>query len=105
MITLVRTASKYLISFASRINQPSDDIAPETLQAETQEAADVLADLQIQLEPARLAQTEAKAKNILTALGFQPGALVQTHNQHVRRLAYESSFSHGSATGFRYSAS
>ncbi|OAQ69065.1 ABC transporter [Pochonia chlamydosporia 170] len=52
------------------INQSSEEITPDTLQAETQEAADMLADLQIQVEPSRIAQVETRAKSILTGLGF-----------------------------------
>lgn len=42
----------------------------DRLQAETQEAADMLAELQLQVEPSRLAQTEVKARSILAGLGF-----------------------------------
>ncbi|KAK4080358.1 hypothetical protein Trihar35433_1463 [Trichoderma harzianum] len=52
------------------LEQPDDEISTEALQAETQEAADMLADLQIQVEPSRLAQIEVQARNILTGLGF-----------------------------------
>lgn len=52
--------------------QPLEDISAEILQQETQEAADMLAELQIQVEPTRLAEVESKAKNILTGLGFTP---------------------------------
>lgn len=50
--------------------QDNSDITAEMLHAETQEAADLLADLQIQTEPARLAHIELRAKNILKGLGF-----------------------------------
>ncbi|KAF4467920.1 hypothetical protein FALBO_5224 [Fusarium albosuccineum] len=52
------------------LEQPNEDISPESLQAETQEAVDMLADLQIQVDPARVSETESKAKKILTGLGF-----------------------------------
>ncbi|EHK22278.1 uncharacterized protein TRIVIDRAFT_54248 [Trichoderma virens Gv29-8] len=52
------------------LDQADDEISAEALQAETQEAADMLADLQIQIEPSRLAQIEVQARNILTGLGF-----------------------------------
>ncbi|TFB03151.1 hypothetical protein CCMA1212_004521 [Trichoderma ghanense] len=52
------------------LDQPDDEISAEALHAETQEAADVLADLQSQIEPSRLAQIEVQARNILTGLGF-----------------------------------
>ncbi|EPE02328.1 abc transporter [Ophiostoma piceae UAMH 11346] len=48
----------------------NEKISPESIQAETQEAADLLAELQIQAEPARVAHTEARAKLILSGLGF-----------------------------------
>ncbi|KAK3897597.1 hypothetical protein C8A05DRAFT_47854 [Staphylotrichum tortipilum] len=51
-------------------DQPEDDISADTLQAETQEAADMLADLQLQVEPSRIADIESRAKKILTGLGF-----------------------------------
>lgn len=52
------------------LDQPEDEISADALQAETQEAADMLADLQIQVEPSRLAQIEVEARKILTGLGF-----------------------------------
>ena len=53
-----------------RNEQSADDISSETLQAETQEAADMLADLQLQVEPSLMADIESRAKKILTGLGF-----------------------------------
>lgn len=52
------------------IQQPESEISPETLQTEIQEAADMLADLQLQVEPTKVTEIEAKAKKILTGLGF-----------------------------------
>ncbi|KAL8372111.1 hypothetical protein RB595_001755 [Gaeumannomyces hyphopodioides] len=66
---------KTVAASESLINQADDDISPEALQAETQEAMDMLADLQLQVEPARLAEVEARAKKILAGLGFKPEAL------------------------------
>ncbi|KAK2590421.1 hypothetical protein QQS21_011894 [Conoideocrella luteorostrata] len=70
-------ARKALVAFEkvvaesdASINQSGDEISSDTLQAETQEAADMLADLQIQVEPSRLAQIESRAKSILSGLGF-----------------------------------
>ncbi|KAG6006305.1 hypothetical protein E4U21_007187, partial [Claviceps maximensis] len=67
-------------SFADckRINQAGSDITPETLQRETQEAADMLADLQIQVEPSRLSQIDIRAKSILTGLGFSQDRMAQS---------------------------
>ncbi|KFA50725.1 hypothetical protein S40293_07842 [Stachybotrys chartarum IBT 40293] len=70
-------ARKALVAFEkivaesnAKLQQPAEDISTEALQAETQEAADMLADLQLQIEPTRLAQVESQAKRILTGLGF-----------------------------------
>ncbi|KAM0340505.1 hypothetical protein ACHAPQ_001030 [Fusarium lateritium] len=52
------------------LEQSSEDISPDALQAETQEAVDMLADLQIQVDPTRVSEIESKAKKILTGLGF-----------------------------------
>ncbi|KAG5981680.1 hypothetical protein E4U55_002689 [Claviceps digitariae] len=59
------------------INQPGSDITPETLHLETQEAADMLADLQNQLEPSRLLQIDMRAQSILTGLGFSQDRMAQ----------------------------
>ncbi|KAG9259075.1 P-loop containing nucleoside triphosphate hydrolase protein [Emericellopsis atlantica] len=59
------------------IEQPGDEISSETLQAETQEAVDMLADLQLQIEPTRLLEVESRAKTILTGLGFTEARMDQ----------------------------
>ncbi|KAK7423465.1 hypothetical protein QQZ08_009034 [Neonectria magnoliae] len=59
------------------LEQPNDDIMPETLQEETQEAIDMLADLQIQVDPSRVAEIESKAKKILTGLGFSEALMAK----------------------------
>ncbi|GAB1316640.1 ABC transporter domain-containing protein [Madurella fahalii] len=61
---------KLVAQSAALNDQPADDISSETLQTETQEAADVLADLELQVEPSRMADIESSAKKILTGLGF-----------------------------------
>ncbi|KAK3324636.1 ABC transporter [Cercophora scortea] len=61
---------KVVAESAALIEQPDDAISPDTLQAETQEAIDLLSDLQLQVEPSRLADIESRAKKILTGLGF-----------------------------------
>ncbi|KAL6881147.1 P-loop containing nucleoside triphosphate hydrolase protein [Trichoderma novae-zelandiae] len=70
-------ARKALVAFEKAVadsqallDQPDDEISAEAVQAETQEAADMLADLQSQIEPSRLAQIEVQARSILTGLGF-----------------------------------
>lgn len=61
---------KTVAEYQAVVDQPNEDISPSTLQEETQEAADMLADLQLQIEPTRLAEMESKAKSVLTGLGF-----------------------------------
>ncbi|KAG6315271.1 hypothetical protein E4U44_001455 [Claviceps purpurea] len=68
---------KVVAESETMINQPGSEIGPETLQLETQEAADMLADLQSQVEPSRLSQIESKAKSILTGLGFSKDRMTQ----------------------------
>ncbi|EFQ30949.1 ABC transporter [Colletotrichum graminicola M1.001] len=52
------------------LEQSQDEISAETLDTETQEALDMLADLQLQVEPSKVAEIESKAKRILSGLGF-----------------------------------
>ncbi|EAQ87279.1 hypothetical protein CHGG_03898 [Chaetomium globosum CBS 148.51] len=61
---------KAVAESAALNEQSTDDISPETLQVETQEAVDMLADLQLQVEPSLMADIESRAKKILTGLGF-----------------------------------
>ncbi|KXX74785.1 ABC transporter F family member 3 [Madurella mycetomatis] len=61
---------KLVAQSAALNDQPADDISSDTLQAETQEAADMLADLELQVEPSRMADIESRAKKILAGLGF-----------------------------------
>ncbi|KAK3687356.1 ABC transporter [Podospora appendiculata] len=61
---------KVVAESAALIEEPDDAISPDTLQAETQEAIGLLSDLQLQVEPSRLADIESRAKKILTGLGF-----------------------------------
>ncbi|KAB5571915.1 ABC transporter [Coniochaeta sp. 2T2.1] len=59
------------------LDQPKADFPPATLQTEIQEAADLLADLQLQVEPSKLASTESKAKKIVTGLGFSESQILK----------------------------
>ncbi|KAK0701733.1 putative transporter protein [Lasiosphaeria miniovina] len=59
------------VAQSAALNEQADaDISADTLQTETQEAADELADLQLQVEPARMSDLEARAKKMLAGLGF-----------------------------------
>ncbi|KAJ4389997.1 hypothetical protein N0V93_007470 [Gnomoniopsis smithogilvyi] len=55
---------------ANRQQQQDVDTLSTTVEAAVQEATDMLADLQLQLEPSKLSDIEARAKKILTGLGF-----------------------------------
>ncbi|ELQ37556.1 ATP-binding cassette sub-family F member 2 [Pyricularia oryzae Y34] len=61
---------KEVAASALSITQVDEEIPPEAIRDETQEAIDMLADLQIRVEPSRLAEVESRAKRILTGLGF-----------------------------------
>ncbi|ESZ97224.1 hypothetical protein SBOR_2389 [Sclerotinia borealis F-4128] len=70
-------ARKALIAFEKTvadseelINQKDEDIDETTIKEETDLAAELLAELQLQLEPTRLADIEIKARSILAGLGF-----------------------------------
>lgn len=52
------------------LNQKPEEIAPETIQQETQEATDMLANLQLLVDPRRISEIEIRARQILTGLGF-----------------------------------
>jgi len=54
----------------TQFEQQDDEITADTLVRETSEAADMLADLQLQVEPSWMAHVESRAKQILTGLGF-----------------------------------
>ncbi|TXC08242.1 hypothetical protein FocTR4_00004238 [Fusarium oxysporum f. sp. cubense] len=60
---LVRAAQELL-------EQSAEDILPESLQAETQEFAETLVEIQLQADPAHVAEIESNARRILTGLGF-----------------------------------
>lgn len=52
------------------LKQPPEEISPETLQVEIQEAVDMLEELKLQVEPSRLAEIEGSARKIMSGLGF-----------------------------------
>ncbi|TPX11966.1 uncharacterized protein E0L32_007269 [Thyridium curvatum] len=62
----------------NRFAEKDEDISAETLEKETQEAVDMLAELQLQVEPSRLAETESRAKKILAGLGFSEAYMNKT---------------------------
>ncbi|KAF8860577.1 P-loop containing nucleoside triphosphate hydrolase protein [Acephala macrosclerotiorum] len=61
---------KKIAEFAERVAQTDEEIDEETIKEETHAASDLLAELQSQIEPARIADIEVKARSILTGLGF-----------------------------------
>lgn len=77
-------ARKKLVAFETRtaesmehMHQPESDISSQTIQAEVQEAADILINLELQVEPNAMARMEARAKTILVGLGFNDARLEQ----------------------------
>ncbi|PQE17962.1 ABC transporter protein [Rutstroemia sp. NJR-2017a WRK4] len=75
-------ARKALIAFEKivaeseeHISQRDDEIDESTIKEETNSAAELLAELQLQLEPTRLTDIENKARSILSGLGFPKGHL------------------------------
>jgi ATPase subunit of ABC transporter with duplicated ATPase domains len=60
----------YMLTHYCRYEQKDEEITPETLAKETSDAADMLAELELQVEPSKIAEVESKAKKILTGLGF-----------------------------------
>jgi len=56
---------------AARLAQTDSEITDSDLKEETEAALTLLAELQGQLEPARMADIDRKARAILTGLGFQ----------------------------------
>ncbi|KAF4631392.1 hypothetical protein G7Y89_g6740 [Cudoniella acicularis] len=61
---------KKVAESAERLGQKDEEIDQDTVQEETHAASDLLAELQSQIEPARLADIESKALSILSGLGF-----------------------------------
>lgn len=60
----------------SSLEQKDDEISEEVLKEETLAASDLLAELQSQLEPGKIAEVEVKARSILAGLGF-PAAFLE----------------------------
>ncbi|ORY62917.1 ABC transporter [Pseudomassariella vexata] len=61
---------KEVAAFQATYEEKDEDISPDKLVQETSEAADMLAELELQVEPSKLAETESRGKRILTGLGF-----------------------------------
>lgn len=55
---------------ARRREHEDKEIPSAVIETDVQEATDMLADLQLQVEPSKLADIESRAKKILTGLGF-----------------------------------
>ncbi|KAI0599377.1 ABC transporter [Biscogniauxia sp. FL1348] len=66
---------RQVVESRSRCQQSGADISPETLAQETSEAADMLAELQIQADPGKLARVESRARKILAGLGFSEASI------------------------------
>ncbi|KAI0542921.1 ABC transporter [Xylaria digitata] len=70
-------AEKTVADFDALYGQKDEEISPETLAKETSEAAEMLADLQLLVEPSKMAEVEARAKKLLTGLGFSETTMLK----------------------------
>ncbi|KAK8028856.1 hypothetical protein PG991_005912 [Apiospora marii] len=61
---------KEVAAMQAQCDQPDEETPSEILAKETSEAADLLAELELQVEPTRTSETERRAKQILSGLGF-----------------------------------
>ncbi|KAJ4418979.1 hypothetical protein N0V82_005204 [Gnomoniopsis sp. IMI 355080] len=69
---------KEFAEFKALLEQQDVDISPATVEANVQEATDMLVDIELQLEPSKLADIETRAKKILTGLGFSKTDMSKT---------------------------
>ena len=68
---MVANATCHLLAeLLRRLEQKDEDISSEALVEENHAASDLLVELQSQVEPARIAEIEVKARSILSGLGF-----------------------------------
>ncbi|KAI0411987.1 ABC transporter [Xylaria grammica] len=70
-------AEKTVTDFDTLCGQTDEEISPETLAKETSEAAEMLADLQLLVEPSKMAEVESRAKKLLTGLGFSETTMLR----------------------------
>ncbi|KAI1130479.1 ABC transporter [Nemania abortiva] len=68
---------KQVAEFDILYEQKDEEISPEALAKETTEAAEMLADLQLSIEPSKMADIESRAKKLLTGLGFSEAAMLK----------------------------
>ncbi|KAI1814591.1 ABC transporter [Poronia punctata] len=68
---------KAVAEFDKIYEEKDEEIPPETLSKETSEAAEMLADLQLSIEPSKMAQVESEAKKLLRGLGFSDELAMQ----------------------------
>ncbi|KAH8164871.1 hypothetical protein CIB48_g3370 [Xylaria polymorpha] len=68
---------KTVAEFDILYEQKDEEISPETLAKETSEAAEMLADLQLSIEPSKMAEVESRAKKLLAGLGFTEAAMLK----------------------------
>ncbi|KAI0443140.1 ABC transporter [Xylaria telfairii] len=73
LIAMEKTVAEFDILY----KQKDEEISPETLAKETSEAAEMLADLQLSIEPSKMAEVESRAKKLLAGLGFTEAAMLK----------------------------
>ncbi|KAI0548549.1 ABC transporter [Xylaria curta] len=70
-------AEKTVTEFNILYGQKDEEISSETIAKETSEAAEMLADLQLSIEPSKMAEVESQAKKLLSGLGFTEAAMLK----------------------------
>ncbi|TRX98123.1 hypothetical protein FHL15_000768 [Xylaria flabelliformis] len=68
---------KAVAEFNILYEQKDEEISSETIAKETSEAAEMLADLQLSIEPSKMAEVESRAKKLLSGLGFTEAAMLK----------------------------
>ena len=72
-------AEERVAASAALLQQPRSEIDAVTIQEETREAVDTLADLQGSLDAMDSASAEARARTVLYGLGFSPDAILRPY--------------------------
>ncbi|KAI0450694.1 hypothetical protein F5B21DRAFT_421329 [Xylaria acuta] len=73
LIAMEKTVAEFDVLYEEK----DEEISPETLAKETSEAAEMLADLQLSIEPSKVAEVESRAKKLLAGLGFTEVAMLK----------------------------
>ncbi|KAI0109544.1 ABC transporter [Nemania sp. FL0031] len=69
---------KTVAEFDILYEQKDEEISPDILAKETSEAAEMLANLQLSIEPSKMAGVESRAKKLLAGLGFTEATMLKS---------------------------